>query len=107
MTRPRTRNQGRAGLDPSQPSPPIGAPCGCYWDPAPGSLGGSGPYRQTATCGQHRFPYQAPEAVRLAVPTSAGAGPGEGEWACLRCGLAFFGTGPEHGLCPECFGGEA
>jgi hypothetical protein len=23
-------------------------------------------------------------------------------WACLRCGLAFFGTPPEHGLCGPC-----
>ena len=23
-------------------------------------------------------------------------------WACLRCGLAFFGTPPEHGLCLAC-----
>ena len=23
-------------------------------------------------------------------------------WACLACGLAFFGGPPEHGLCPGC-----
>ncbi len=92
-----------------QPSPPIGAACGCRWDPAPGSTGGSGPYRQTATCGQHGYPHQAPRPTRLPVAPAAegGDGPGEGEWACLRCGLAFFGTGPEHGLCPGCFGSAA
>jgi hypothetical protein len=37
-----------------EPSPPITASCGCRWDPASGSVNGSGPYCQTASCGQHR-----------------------------------------------------
>jgi hypothetical protein len=24
-------------------------------------------------------------------------------WSCVRCGAAFIGTRPEHGLCAECF----
>jgi hypothetical protein len=24
-------------------------------------------------------------------------------WTCARCGAAFIGTRPEHGLCVECF----
>ena len=24
-------------------------------------------------------------------------------WSCARCGAAFIGTRPEHGLCIECF----
>jgi hypothetical protein len=24
-------------------------------------------------------------------------------WSCARCGAAFIGTPPEHGLCDECF----
>jgi hypothetical protein len=24
-------------------------------------------------------------------------------WSCTRCGAAFIGTRPEHGLCVECF----
>jgi NTP pyrophosphatase (non-canonical NTP hydrolase) len=35
------------------------------------------------------------------------AGPGPGEWACDRCGAAFFGTPPGDGLCPDCRPGEA
>jgi hypothetical protein len=34
-----------------------------------------------------------------------GASPGPGEWACGRCGAAFFGTPPGDGLCPACRGG--
>ncbi len=29
-------------------------------------------------------------------------GPGPGEWACHGCGDAYFGSPPEHGLCPAC-----
>jgi hypothetical protein len=25
-----------------------------------------------------------------------------GQWACQRCGAAYFGTPPERGLCPGC-----
>ena len=53
---------------PAHPSPPITAPCGCRWDAAPGSTGGSGPYYQTASCGQHRSPHQAPGISRLLEP---------------------------------------
>jgi hypothetical protein len=28
-------------------------------------------------------------------------------WACQRCGLAFFGTRPDDGLCAGCAGGGA
>ena len=102
MTRPVAHEPGRVELCPGQPSLPIAGSCGCRWDPTPGSTGGSGPYRQAATCSQHQWPHQAPGATRLPAP--ADDGPGDGEWACLRCGLAYFGTGPEHGLCPDCFG---
>jgi hypothetical protein len=26
-------------------------------------------------------------------------------WSCARCGAAFFGTPPEHGLCDQCLAG--
>lgn len=57
-----------AAGSPAHPSPPITAPCGCRWDAAPGSTGGSGPYYQTASCGQHRSPHQAPGISRLLEP---------------------------------------
>jgi hypothetical protein len=28
-------------------------------------------------------------------------------WACLRCGLAFFGAAPDNGRCPDCSDSEA
>ena len=28
------------------------------------------------------------------------------QWACHRCGAAYFGTPPEHGLCPACKEGD-
>jgi hypothetical protein len=28
-------------------------------------------------------------------------------WACLRCGLAFFGRPPENGRCDDCTGTKA
>jgi len=30
------------------------------------------------------------------------AGPRPGEWGCEQCGAAWFGTPPDHGLCPAC-----
>ena len=54
-------------------------------------------------------------AAKLAVIYSRGwreededaAGPGPGEWACERCGAAFFGAPPVDGLCPAYRPGEA
>jgi hypothetical protein len=48
-----------------EPSPPITASCGCRWDPGPGSFNGSGPHCQTASCGQHRWPNEAPNSRRM------------------------------------------
>ncbi len=48
----------------------------------------------------------AAEVRRLrAAPGTAratGAVPRPGEWGCLRCGAAWFGTPPDDGLCPAC-----
>jgi hypothetical protein len=30
----------------------------------------------------------------------------QGQWACQRCGAAYFGTPPEDGRCPACHPGE-
>ena len=30
----------------------------------------------------------------------------DGQWACERCGAAWFGTPPDGGLCPPCRAGE-
>jgi hypothetical protein len=48
-----------------EPSPPITASCECRWDPAPRSVNGSGPYTQAASCGQHRWPYEALDTRRM------------------------------------------
>ncbi len=42
----------------------------------------------------------APATGRPAAQPDCRAG--AGEWACQRCGLAFFGIPPEHELCPDC-----
>jgi rubrerythrin len=46
---------------------------------------------------------QAHLSVRFArLLDRINAGPGPGEWACRRCGAAYFGGPPDDGLCPGC-----
>ncbi len=50
----------------------------------------------------------SPRTTAAAAPLACGCGDGacpacaDDGWACWRCGLAFFGAPPGHGLCPGC-----
>jgi hypothetical protein len=33
--------------------------------------------------------------------------PAAESWACRGCGDAFFGTPPQHGLCPRCLASDS
>ena len=39
--------------------------------------------------------------LELAQTAGKAPGPSAEEWACQRCGAAYFGPRPEDGLCPD------
>lgn len=43
--------------------------------------------------------------ARMAAAIIAAHAIGADEWACLRCGAAYFGPVPDDGLCAACRAG--
>jgi hypothetical protein len=63
-----------------------------------------GGYIGASTRSEIAYATAAKKPIRYLEPPTTAGDPQipAGQWACQCCGAAYFGTAPEHGLCPGC-----